>query len=142
MPRPRHFLRCCRRSWSMPRVPRPRYDLRRCCRSFHSCINPTTEQTPATATNHATRYVHPSPNCLPSSPFPPRETSRNSFFFFFWFVLTPAGNWGLSKVYSIVHSTQSCLICKNAHKTYACDSLKILNINECMNKIKTLKLYF
>jgi hypothetical protein len=59
----------------------PRYiRYRRRHRRFLGCINPMTEQTPATATSHDARYVHPSLNGLPSSPFSLRETSRLYFF--------------------------------------------------------------
>jgi hypothetical protein len=49
-------------------------------RRSHNCINLTTEQTQATDTTYATRYVHPLLNCLPSSPFHLREISCHSFF--------------------------------------------------------------
>jgi hypothetical protein len=71
----------CRRCQPvLPASPGPRYV--RCRRRHRSrgCINPTIEQTPANATSHAAKYVHPSLNCLPSSPLPPRETSRHFFF--------------------------------------------------------------
>jgi hypothetical protein len=62
------------------RGPYPGYPaLRRRCRHSRSCINPTTEQTPATATYQAARYVHYSLNCLPSPPYWPRENSRHFF---------------------------------------------------------------
>jgi hypothetical protein len=68
---------------SFPRVSRPRYDLRHRCRRSRGCTYPTTEQTPATVTSHAARYVRPSLNCLPSPPSFPREISHRFFYFFF-----------------------------------------------------------
>jgi hypothetical protein len=73
-------------------ISRPRYTLRRRRRRSRSCIKPTTEQTPATATSGTTRYVHPSLKLsaelsLPpegdfepffyNSPTPPPETEAN-----------------------------------------------------------------
>jgi hypothetical protein len=69
-------------------IPRRPRECRRRRHRSRGCINPTTEQTSATATYHAARYVHYSLSCLPSPPYCPRETSCH----FFLFVPTPVGN--------------------------------------------------
>jgi hypothetical protein len=70
--------RCC-----APSAPRSLCECRRRCRS-RDYTNPTTEQTPSTASSYVAKYFRPSLNCLPSSPSSsPREISRHFFFFFF-----------------------------------------------------------